>query len=147
MIRFREAAVDDLGAIAALLADDGLGRGREAPGDPAYWAAFARMSAQTGNICLVAEEGGEIIACLQLTIIHGLSRRGMSRAQIEGVRVAAGRRGTGLGQALMREAIARAREAGCGLVQLTTDLRRGDAHRFYEGLGFTGTHLGMKLEL
>jgi len=147
MTRFREATAGDLDAIAALLADDGLGKGREAPGDPVYAEAFARMSAQPGNICLVAEDAGAIVGCLQLTVIHGLSRKGASRAQIEGVRVAAGRRGTGLGQALVREAIARARDAGCGLVQLTTDMRREDAHRFYEALGFRGTHLGMKLEL
>lgn len=143
----REARAGDVAAIVELLADDGLGRGREAPGDPAYAAAFRRMREQPGNLCLVAEDAGAIVGCLQLTIIHGLSRRGASRAQIEGVRVAAGRRGTGLGRAMLAEAIERARAAGCSLVQLTTDRRREDAHRFYEGLGFRATHLGMKLEL
>ena len=144
---FREAREEDLVAIVALLADDGLGRRRERPGDPAYADAFRRMAAQPGNVCLVAEEGHEILGCLQLTIIHGLSRTGMSRAQIEGVRVAALRRGTGLGRRMIEEAVARARAAGCGLVQLTTDRQREDAHRFYEELGFVASHLGMKLEL
>ena len=44
-------------------------------------------------------------------------------------------------------AIAEARRRGCGLVQLTTDKRRGDAHRFYRRLGFAATHEGMKLIL
>jgi GNAT superfamily N-acetyltransferase len=44
-------------------------------------------------------------------------------------------------------AMERAREQGCGLVQLTTDRARGDAHRFYERLGFEASHLGMKLDL
>ena len=39
------------------------------------------------------------------------------------------------------------REAGCGLVQLTTDKSRSDAHRFYERLGFIASHEGMKLTL
>ncbi|GMG82167.1 GNAT family N-acetyltransferase [Paralimibaculum aggregatum] len=146
-MRIREAVAADVPAIVALLADDGLGRGREAPGDPAYARAFAAMQAMPGNVYLVAERDGALIGCLQVTLIPGLSRRGLTRAQIEGVRVAAAARGQRVGEALMQAAIGRAREAGCGLVQLTTDLRRADAHRFYERLGFEATHQGMKLSL
>ena len=140
----REAVEADIEAIALLLADDGLGRGREAPGDPAYGRAFAAMSAQPGNVYLVAEDSGALIGCLQFTLIHGLSRKGASRAQIEGVRVRADQRGKGIGEALFEAAFARARDLGCSLVQLTTDRARGDAHRFYERLGFTASHWGMK---
>lgn len=143
----REATKDDIGAIVALLADDGLGRGRERPGDPAYLAAFERMAAQGGNGYLVAEEGGRVIGCLQLTLIPGLSRLGATRGQIEGVRVAAEARGKRVGEALMEEAAARARAAGATLLQLTTDRTRDDAHRFYERLGFVATHWGMKRQL
>ena len=147
---FRVAERGDLPAIVRLLADDGLGKNRECPADPlprAYGEAFDRMAAQPGNIYLLAEIGGTVVGCLQLTVIHGLSRSGMSRAQIEGVRVAGSHRGKGVGEALFREAIDRARAAGCGLVQLTTDKARPDALRFYEKLGFTASHEGMKLNL
>jgi len=140
----REATEADLPAIVALLVDDGLGRGREAPGDPAYERAFAAMAAQPGNVYLVAEEGGELIGCLQFTLIHGLSRLGGSRAQIEGVRVRADRRGKGVGEVLFEAAFDRARSLGCTLVQLTTDRRRADALRFYKRLGFVASHWGMK---
>ncbi len=143
MIRVATAA--DLPALEHLLADDVLGAGREAPGDPAYRAAFAAMSAQDGNIVLVAEEAGRVIGCLQLTLIPGLARRGMLRGQIEGVRIDAEARGRGIGQALVKAAIDRAREAGAGLVQLTTDTTRKEAHVFYERLGFVPSHIGMKL--
>lgn len=143
----REARRDDVSAIVALLADDPLGRRREAPGDPAYAQAFDAIAAQPGNRLLVAERGGVVIGCLQLTIIPGLSRRGMTRGQIEAVRVATAARGGGVGKLLVRQAIALAREAGCGLVQLTSDTSRGDAHRFYERLGFTASHAGLKLAL
>ena len=146
-MEIRDACEAELDAIAALLADDGLGRGREAPGDPVYAQAFARMQAQPGNVYMLAVEDGQVIACLQYTVIHGLSRAGMSRAQIEGVRVHASHRGKGLGETMMRAAIDRARADGCGLVQLTTDRSRGDAHRFYERLGFVASHHGMKLKL
>ena len=145
----RDAVEADIAAIAHLLADDGLGRGREAPGDPVYARAFEAMSAQPGNVYLVAEAaedrvGGTLVGCLQFTVIHGLSRKGASRAQIEGVRVHADHRGQGIGEALFEVAFARAAAAGCNLVQLTTDRNRTDALRFYERLGFEPTHWGMK---
>lgn len=143
----REAARDDLAAIVALLSDDGIGKGRERPGDPAYSRAFESMSGQPGNIYFVAERDGEVVGCLQYTMIHGLSRRGASRAQIEGVRVAAACRGRGIGEALFQAAFARARNDGCALVQLTTDMRRDDALRFYQRLGFEKSHWGMKRRL
>jgi GNAT superfamily N-acetyltransferase len=95
----------------------------------------------------VADAGGQVAGTLQLTLIPGLSRHGMLRAQIEGVRVAASWRGQGLGRALIGWAIEEARRSGCGLVQLTSDKRRPDAIRLYEALGFTPTHEGLKLSL
>ena len=138
--KIRLARRDDVAAIVRLLAEDQLGTTRESPGDPlpqAYWDAFERLGPT--NAFYVAEIGGEVVGCLQLTFIAGLSRRGATRAQIEAVRVAAARRGAGIGEALIRHAIARARDAGCSLVQLTTDRQRSDAHRFYERLGFVPT--------
>ena len=79
--------------------------------------------------------------------IVGLSRQGVLRAQIESVRVAASQRGQGLGHAMISYAIGQARAAGCGLVQLTSDKQRPGAIRFYESLGFTATHEGLKLPL
>ncbi len=143
----REATEADIATIARLLADDGLGRDRESPGDPVYARAFAAMSAQPGNVYLVAEAGGEVVGCLQFTVIHGLSRKGASRAQIESVRVHASHRGRGIGEALFEAAFERANAADCTLVQLTTDRSRADALRFYERMGFEATHWGMKLAL
>lgn len=146
----RPAAEADLPAVVALLADDGLGKNRERPETPlpaAYGEAFARMARQDDNLVLVAELDGAIVGCLQLTLIHGLSRLGTTRAQVEGVRVATTARGRRVGERLMREAMVRSKARGASLIQLTTDHRRIDAHRFYERLGFVGSHLGMKKEL
>lgn len=143
----RDARREDVPEIVALLADDMLGAAREGELDDAYWTAYERVAADPGNRVIVAEAGGRVTATLQLTLIPGLSRHGMLRAQIEAVRVAASERGHGTGQALIRWAISEARAAGCGLVQLTSDKRRPDAIRFYESLGFTATHEGLKLAL
>jgi GNAT superfamily N-acetyltransferase len=48
---------------------------------------------------------------------------------------------------MLQWTIEQCRERGCRQVQLTTDKRRIDAHRFYEALGFVRSHEGMKLSL
>ena len=63
------------------------------------------------------------------------------------MRIAASERGSGIGRMMLDWAIAQCRQRGCGLVQLTSDKRREDAHRFYQALGFRATHEGYKLEL
>jgi GNAT superfamily N-acetyltransferase len=147
---FRPAVRADVPAVVALLADDPLGAARETVSedvDAAYWRAFDAIDADPRNTLVVADLDGAVVGCLQLTFIPSLTRRGAERAQVEGVRVAAAARGSGLGRRMVGWAVAEARARGCGLVQLTTDKRRTDAHRFYESLGFAATHEGMKLDL
>jgi ribosomal protein S18 acetylase RimI-like enzyme len=149
-VQCRLAVREDLPAVVRLLADDPLGSGREQAIDPlpdAYWRAFDAMMLQRGNELLVADDDGAVVGCLQLTIIAGISRLGALRAQIEGVRVHSAYRGRGIGELLVTHAIGRARDAGCRLVQLTTDRARPDALRFYERLGFVASHVGMKMPL
>lgn len=147
-LTFREANKADLPRLAALLSDDTLGAQRDgAEHLSAYAAALQAIQAQPGNAIIVAAVGPEVVGMMQLTLIAGLSRGGMLRAQIESVRVSSSHRGQKIGHALFEHAIGLAREAGCGVVQLTTDKQRVDARRFYELLGFVASHEGMKLEL
>ena len=149
-VTFRRAASGDLETIVALLADDPIGGGRENPGaqlDAGYRDAFAAIERDPNQLLAVADRGGRVIGVLQLSFIPGLTRRGLWRGQIEGVRVATGERGSGIGRAMLLWAVEECRKRGCGLVQLTSDKRRTDAHRFYEALGFRATHEGYKLSL
>ena len=146
----RDAEARDLPAVVALYADDELGAGSEQPEEPLageYLRAFAAISADPRTLLVVADDGGQVVGTLQLMFLPHLVRRGGERAQVEAVRVASSRRGSGLGRELVTWAIDRARERGCALVQLTTDASRPDAHRFYGQLGFTASHVGMKLPL
>lgn len=146
----RDARRDDLPRIVGLLAADHLGRQREEvtePLAPEYYAAFDAIEADPRNRLLVVEVNGQVAGTLQITFLPGLSRRGAERAQIEALRIADEMRGRGLGRLLVETAIEQARQRGCRLVQLTTDLQREDAHRFYRSLGFVYSHAGMKLPL
>ena len=147
----RRARRDDLGALVALLAADALRANddsdapeRRAP----YEAAFDAIDRDPAHTLVAVEEAaGEVIATMQLTMLPGLARGGATRMQLEAVRVAASARGHGLGSAMMRWAIEDARSRGAALVQLTSDARREEAHRFYGRLGFSPSHVGFKLFL
>ncbi|MFE2476899.1 GNAT family N-acetyltransferase [Streptomyces sp. NPDC059389] len=144
----RPATEEDLPAIVAMLADDPLGATRESPDDlTPYLAAFRRLTDDPHQHVVVAVREGRVVGTLQLTIVPGLSRKGATRSIIEGVRVHADERGSGLGTRFVQWAIEESRRQNCRLVQLTSDATRTDAHRFYERLGFTASHVGFKLSL
>jgi GNAT superfamily N-acetyltransferase len=149
-LKFRQATREDLPEIVRMLADDFLGARRERYDNPlpeSYVKAFEEIEADKNNELIVAEKDGEVIGTLQITFTPSISFQGGKRATVESVRVDAKYRGQGVGKELMKWAINRAREEDCFAVQLTTNAEREDAHRFYENLGFKGSHLGMKLYL
>lgn len=147
-LTWRVATRADVAAVVGLLADDTLGAGREGADISPYLAAFDAMLAENNNHLIVASDAaGQIVATYQITFISGLSLRASRRAQIESVRVARSLRGQGIGQLLMADAEARARAAGCRLIQLTTNKSRSRAQAFYTGLGFTASHIGYKRDL
>ncbi|MGW5717126.1 N-acetyltransferase family protein [Amycolatopsis sp. NPDC003865] len=144
----RRARREDIGAIVRMLADDQLGATRDDPDDlEPYLQAFEGIDGDPNQLLVVVTSEDEPVGTLQLTIIPGLARRGALRGQVEAVRIHAGHRGAGLGADLVRWAIAESRQRGCALVQLTSDVARTDAHRFYERLGFVPSHTGFKLKL
>ncbi len=149
-LSFRRAELRDVAGIVALLADDVLGREREAAGPPLpaeYASAFAAIDADPNQELLVCERDGAAVGTLQLTFVRGLSRQGALRAQLEAVRVAAAERGHGVGTQMLAYAVNIARRRGARTLQLTTDKSRTDAQRFYRRHGFVASHEGMKLEL
>lgn len=147
---FRDATAADLPAIVRMYADDVLGQFREHLSEPlprSYLDAFEDIDADPRHRLIVVRQGGEVVGTLQLSFLPHLVLQGGQRAQIEAVRVRSDRRGRGLGEAMLQWAIEEARASGCRSVQLTTNRDRIDARRFYEGLGFEATHIGMKLTL
>lgn len=148
-VTIRRARRDDVAAIVAMLADDPLGSARERiedPLPPSYFSAFEAVDRDPDIQLVVAESsGGEVIGCLQLCILPGLSSQGASRALIEDVRVASDCRSRGIGEQMVRWAIHEARAKNCKLVELVTHNTRVDAQRFYVKLGFQQSHKGMTL--
>jgi GNAT superfamily N-acetyltransferase len=146
-LALRWAGPDDLTSIIELLEFGSLVPGQEDPDDLApYGQALAEIAAAPGGV-LVAERRGVVVGVCQLMVFRHLQHHGGRCAEIESVHVHPEQRGQGIGHALMEAAVARARTLGCYRVQLTSNLARPDAHRFYESLGFEATHQGLKLVL
>lgn len=146
----RRATPDDLTAILVLLSDDPVSAARGDRADGADVTAYARalrdVVEDPGNDLLVAvDAAGDVVGTFQLTRIPGMARRGSTRLLVEAVRVRSTSRSAGIGSALMRWVTDVAAPAvGASLVQLTSDEARVEAHRFYERLGFVGSHRGFK---
>ncbi len=146
-LSIRRAERADVAAIAALLRDDPLGSTRETDSISVYEQAFDELDCDSNQLLCVVADQSQVIGTMQVTIISGLARAGARRGLIEAVRIASHRRSEGIGEAMFQWAINYCRERGCALVQLTTDKSRPDAHRFYDRIGFSPTHIGYKLEL
>ena len=151
VIVLRRARPGDVAAIVGLLAADQLGAARDGVRTDtdmqAYQRAFAEIDRDPAHVLVVAEAESRVVATMQLSFLPGLARRGALRAQVEAVRVDQAYRSCGVGHAMLAWAISEARQRGCALIQLTTDKARTNAHRFYERLGFVGSHLGYKFAL
>ena len=152
-LTFRDAAPADIATILSL-SHAGDARGKDTPpldpatfADPRYRAAFDEITADPHHRLVVAERHGEVVGTIQLSFVPGMPNFGMRRGMLENVHIRADQRGTGLGTQMVTWAVERCREAGCGVVQLTSNKVRLDAHRFYEKLGFIKSHEGFKLKL
>ena len=150
----RRAGRADVGPIVALLQADALGAPaapqadipESADGDLGpYLRSFGAIDADPAHCLAVVEDStGSIVGTAQLTLVPCLAAGAATRLQVEAVHVRADLRSRGLGAALMEWALARGRENGAGLAQLTSNALREDAHRFYRTLGFEATHVGFK---
>ena len=147
-LSYRAASRTDLPFLVSLIAADDVGSVKDEPEHPnaaPYEAALAAIDADPNQELFIVEADGAVIGTFQLTYIPGIARRGMWRGLVESVHVTPEHRNKGYGKQMMRWAVERCRTRGCGVVQLTSNKKRVDAHRFYRTLGFDQSHEGFKL--
>ena len=145
-VLIRDALVGDAERIAELLEGGSLHPGAEDPKDrEPYEEALAEILGDPGpSTVLVAEVDGLVIGTCQLLVLRHLQRRGGRCLEIESMHVDAAWRNRGIGAMLLEAATERGTALGCYRVQLTSNVERTDAHRFYETNGFVASHLGFK---
>jgi len=149
-LTFRKAVESDLPFIVKLITEDAVRVTDDKPDEPfhpRYVTALRELEADPNQMMVVAVLDGETVGTLQLTFIAGIAALGLKRCLVEAVHISPAHRSKGLGSEMMQWAIAQARDRGCGMVQLTSNKKRLDAHRFYERLGFLKSHEGFKYYL
>jgi GNAT superfamily N-acetyltransferase len=144
----RSAELDDVERLVDLLGHGALADRTETPADLApYREALAEIQVTAGNELLVAEVAGCVVGMCQLLVFRHFQRLGELCGEIESLHVHPEFRSQGIGTQLLAAAVEVARQAGCYRVQLTSNQRRVDAHRFYTRHGFDPSHVGFKKEL
>ncbi len=148
-IAVREAGGDDFAALLRLLdqMDESMYRGRAHAGESDLRAQDDSILADPDQRLLVAEDGSRLVGSAHLMVLRHLGRSLSRSGVVEGVIVDPEYRRAGVGAALMRAAAEAAREAGCYKLDLTSNLARAGAHRFYSRLGWRRSHYGYSLEL
>ena len=137
-IDLREAILADADTLAALLAQMDDDEPQHAPDfDGKYMREIlSDMAAYPDFRAYLVFDRGEPVGSFSLMIFSSPSHRGTRQAMLDAVVVARSRRGAGIGEAMIRRALQIAAGAGCYKMTLSSNLKRVDAHRFYESIGF-----------
>lgn len=99
-----------------------------------------------GRGVLLAELDGVVVGCLSTSVMRVLHRPApVGRISMMVVDEAV--RGRGIGGALVRAAEQALAARGCYMVEVTSNVRRAEAHRFYEQLGYERTSVRLAREL
>lgn len=149
-VLIRRARESDLPALIAIFASDavgGHGDTTDAEAYEDYLKAFTAIDLSPNERLFVAERDGDIVGTFQIMFNRTLTGRGGLSMVIEAVQTRTDMRGRGIGAMMIDFAVSEARRRGCRQVQLTSNMARQDAHRFYERLGFVKSHFGFKMKL
>ncbi|MBS1854157.1 MAG: GNAT family N-acetyltransferase [Acidobacteria bacterium] len=134
-MEIRDAVDADLPGILRVLAESGIDGGDSFTVEEAR-AHLERIRRWPNFRLLAAVAEGEVVGTYSLAIMDKLGKRGTPAGVVEDVAVLPGRQGQGIGRAMMAHAIGECRKAGCYKLALSSNVKRGPAHRFYESLGF-----------
>ena len=142
----RSVHPDDVPELLALYVE--LADGGHAPADPGTaTGVLEEILADPARTLVVATLDGRLVGTADVLVVANLTHGGAPWAIVENVVVARSSRRQGVGEAVMRRVVELARDAGCYKVQLVSGKRRGQAHLFYESLGFEHVAAGFKLYL
>lgn len=148
-ISVRPATTDDFEPLLRLLdqMDESMYRGRSRASESDLRTLYNAILADPDQTLFVAEDDGRIVGTAHLMVLRHFARNLPRSAIVEEVVVDPAYRRAGVGAAVMRTAADAARAAGCYKLDLTSNMARRGAHRFYSRLGWKRSHYGYSLEL
>ena len=131
----REAQAEDVAAILSIYCESGIDGEAHFDLDEAI-AHLESFRAYPNYRVFVAMSGPQIVGTYALLIMDNLAKRGVRSGIVEDVGVLPGQQGNGIGRSMMAHAMEECRAAGCYKLALSSNLRRTEAHEFYQALGF-----------
>lgn len=134
-VNIREAVEEDLSYILELYKQPDMDDGKVLPLDHAR-DIFNRIKSYPNYNVYVAESNREIVGAFALMIMDNLAHMGTPSALVEDVVVKENLQGRGIGKQMMIFVMDYCKSNGCYKVALSSNLKRENAHRFYESLGF-----------
>jgi len=145
-VMVRKAGAADIAAVLALYAQPDLDDGKILNAEEGV-ALFARFSRYPDYTLYVAEQDRAIVGSFALLVMDNLGHLGSPSAIVEDVVVAPDRQSRGIGAAMMRFALERAREKRCYKLMLSSNAKRARAHAFYESLGYERHGYSFRVDL
>ena len=97
---------------------------------------FLRYQQYPDYCVYVAESAGAIVGTFAQIMIDSVAHGGKPFGIVEDVVVSRDHQGEGVGKEMMQFAMARCHDKGCYKLMLSSHLKREQAHKFYESLGF-----------
>jgi GNAT superfamily N-acetyltransferase len=136
----RPARAQDAMQLSSLLTELGY------PAPPETIAERLSGLIRANETVLVAARGDDIIGMASVHVTPVLHRP-TPVGRVTALVVTQSARGRGVGRALVSAAEQLLRERGCELLEVTSNMRRTDAHAFYERLGYEPTSVRFKKAL
>lgn len=134
-IQIRKATKEDIPAILHLYKIAGIESDTPFTEEEGQ-AHFAVFDQYPNYHLFVALVDSSIVGTFALLIMDNLAKRGRRSGVVEDVAVSPDWQGRGIGRAMMEHAAQECSRANCYKFSLSSNLRREEAHRFYEALGF-----------
>jgi len=135
VVSIREAAEEDVAAVLDLYRAAGIG-GEDNFTVEEGIAHFAALKRASSLRLFVAVIDGSIVGTYELMVMDNMAKAGKRSGVVEDVAVSPDHQGQGVGRAMMVHALEECRKSGCYKLMLSSNLKREEAHRFYEALGF-----------
>lgn len=130
----RIAEKSDLPAVLAIYAQPAIDAGELLEVDAAA-ELLERYELYPNYKLYVACIDEEIVGTFALLIMDNIAHMGQPSAILEDMAVAPDHQRQGIGRQIMSYAMARAKDAGCYKLTLSSAIHRTDSHEFYESLG------------
>lgn len=144
-LSIRLATIDDVPAILSIYAD-ALDNNKVLSAEEAQ-KIFIKQNQYPDYHVFLAEIDNKAVGTFALLIMENMAHMGTPSAVVEDVGVLPGLQGKGIGKKMMEYALQYAKAKGCYKMTLSSNLRREQAHQFYESLGFKKHGFSFLMEL